>query len=312
MPMKKLSIIILFFLLGHGLSHAQLFPVFSQYYFNELTINPAYAGAHVQLSATTTYRNQWINFPGAPKTMAFTAHSSFMRGKVGVGLLANVDKIGSYANKDLSAIYAYRLKFGSSTLSFGLQAMMYFMSADFSNLNLKDPGFNDFVPINLMRPNIGTGIYYSRKNFFAGLSVPMLMNADFSKSGLSAPVKQARNYFLRSGFISNLDDRGDFKINPSFLLRLQEGQPVSADLNAAVIFYDVFSAGASYRVGFSTIGFVSLKITEQLYFNYSYDFTRNDMRPFSNGTHELMLNYRYKISRVHKNLPCPGYFNYHE
>ena len=92
--MKKISIFFLVFILSQAVSHAQLFPVFSQYYFNELTINPAYAGAHVQLSATTTYRNQWINFPGAPKTMAFTAHSSFMRGKVGVGLLANVDKIG--------------------------------------------------------------------------------------------------------------------------------------------------------------------------------------------------------------------------
>ena len=89
---------------------AQLYPVFSQYYFNELMINPAFAGAHVQFSATTTYRNQWINFPGAPKTFSLSAHSSFVNGKVGLGFMINEDKIGSYANKDLTISYAYKLK----------------------------------------------------------------------------------------------------------------------------------------------------------------------------------------------------------
>jgi hypothetical protein len=44
------------------IGYAQQYPVFTQYYFNELVINPAYAGAHVQLSLTSSYRNQWVNF----------------------------------------------------------------------------------------------------------------------------------------------------------------------------------------------------------------------------------------------------------
>lgn len=293
-------------------SRAQLYPVFSQYYFNEMFINPAYAGSHIQLSATSTYRNQWLNFPGAPKTVSFSAHSSFMRGKVGLGFLTNADKIGSYSNKDIALIYSYRLRFGKSTLAFGLQGMGYFMSADFSAINLRDPGSPDFIPVNKFKPNIGTGIYFSKKNFFAGLSVPYLMNTDFRKTGTGINLQLKRTYFLRSGVILNMDQKGNFKVNPNILAKVQEGQPLSVDLNTAFIFYDSFSAGLSYRTGKTMIGFVSMKLTEQLFFNYSFDFTQQDLRPFASGTHEFMINYRYKISRIHKNLPCPTYWNYHE
>src|SRR5258705_9283179 len=99
---------------------SQQTPVYSQYYFNELVINPAYAGAHVQFSATSTYRNQWINFPGAPRTFSITGHTSLNKGKVGLGLMINEDRIGSYANQDVTLSYSYKLKFPQATLSFGL------------------------------------------------------------------------------------------------------------------------------------------------------------------------------------------------
>jgi type IX secretion system PorP/SprF family membrane protein len=294
---------------------AQLYPVFSQYYFNELMINPAYAGAHVQLSATATYRNQWINFPGSPKTFSFSAHSAFVRGKVGLGIMVNVDKIGSYANKDATIVYSYKLKFPKSTLSFGLQGMFYFLNADFSGLNLANQTGPDlqFVPYNQFKPNIGAGVYYHRKNFFVGLSAPYLINTQFSTiEQAAAQLKQTRNYFLRSGFFANLSADGKFKINPSILLRTQEGQPLSLDINAAVILYDVLSVGASYRSGDSFISFVNLQLFENLYFSYSFDFTTSNLSPFSSGSQELMLNYRTKITSVHKNLSCPTYHSYRE
>jgi len=297
------------------ISKAQLYPVFSQYYFNELMINPAYAGAHVQLSTTTTYRNQWINFPGAPKTFSFSAHSSFLRGKVGLGIMVNLDKIGSYANKDVTISYSYKLRFPNSTLSFGLQGMFYFLNADFSSLNLKnqngpDP---DFVPYNQFSPNVGAGIYYHRKNFFVGFSVPYLINAQFSSiEQLAAQLKQKRNYFLRSGFFAKLSSNGNIKINPSILLRTQEGQPLSIDLNTAFIFYDVFSVGVSYRSEDALISFINLQLVQNLYFSYSFDFTTSNLSPFSSGSQELMLNYRMKINSIHKDLECPAYHSYRE
>src|SRR6187401_2157804 len=87
------------------LSVAQQYPVFTQYYFNELVINPAYAGAQVQFSATAMYRNQWVNFPGAPKTFSISGHTALAKNKVGVGLLVNHDEIGSYKNEHIYANY---------------------------------------------------------------------------------------------------------------------------------------------------------------------------------------------------------------
>ena len=80
---------------SHFTAVAQQYPVFTQYYFNELVINPAYAGAHVELSLTAAYRNQWVNFPGAPKTTSISGHSSLYNGKMGVGMLVNNDQIGT-------------------------------------------------------------------------------------------------------------------------------------------------------------------------------------------------------------------------
>ncbi|GHN03297.1 membrane protein [Cytophagales bacterium WSM2-2] len=279
-------------------------------------INPAYAGAHVQMSTTATYRNQWINFPGAPRTFSFTAHSSFMRGKIGVGMMVNEDRVGSYANQDLTISGAYKIKFPNSTLSFGLQTMLYFIRADFSSLNLTTPVSSDpqFTPYNQFKPNIGTGVYYHKKNFFVGFSVPYLINSTFTASGsaLAAQLKQPRNYFLRSGFIQNLTPTGTLKVNPSILIRAQEGQPLSMDLNASLIFYDLFSAGVSYRSGDSVISFISLQVLENLYFNYSFDFTTSHLAPFSSGTQEVMLNYRAKITSGQRELRCPTYHSYRE
>jgi type IX secretion system PorP/SprF family membrane protein len=294
---------------------AQLYPVFSQYYFNELVINPAYAGAHVQLSANTTYRNQWINFPGSPRTFSFSAHTAFVGGRVGTGLLVNIDKIGSYSNKDITASYAYKIRFGESTLSFGVQGMLYFVGADFSRLllmQIDDPGF---VPINEFKPNVGAGIFYSKKNFFAGFSVPYLINSSFSSvtaDQVATELRQARYYFLRTGAVFKLDPKGDIKINPNFLIRAQEGQPLSADINTGVIFYDVFSAGVSVRLGDSFISFVSLKLSEKLFFSYSFDFTHSTLNPFSSGSHEIQLNFRQRITSIHKELNCPTYYHYRE
>jgi len=280
-------------------------------------INPAFAGAHVQLSATSTYRNQWINFPGSPKTFSLTAHTSLVRGRVGVGIMLNQDKIGSYANKDLTLVYSYKLKFPKSTLSFGIQGSIYFLNADFSALNIQQ-GDPNFIPYNIFKPNIGAGIYYNRKNFFIGFSNPYLINSKFTASAVQADsvirssLGQFRNYFLRSGFIANLDPKGNVRINPSILLRAQEGAPLSLDVNMGFIFYDVFSAGISYRSGDAIISFLGLKLSEKLFFSYSFHFTTSNLGPFSSGTQELMLNYRAKITAVHKNLECPTYHSYRE
>lgn len=292
---------------------AQQYPVFTQYYFNELVINPAYAGNHVQLSATAMYRNQWVNFPGAPKTFNFSTHTALMKNKVGLGLMVNRDEIGSYRNNHIYGSYAYKIHLQDATLALGLQAGVNLLGANFSSLDLShqgDASFYNFV--NEIKPNFGVGAFFSKKNYFLGFSIPFLMNNKVATSAedFLSEIREARYYFLRGGIVLPLDRTEKVKMSPSALIRAQEGQPLSFDLNTAFIFYDVFSIGASYRLGDSFIGYIDLKLSEKIHFGYSYDLTSSSINGFSNGTHEFMLNFRSILRGIHKNPECPQYYHY--
>jgi type IX secretion system PorP/SprF family membrane protein len=294
-------------------AQAQQYPVFSQYYFNELVINPAYAGSHVQLSATAMYRNQWVNFPGAPKTYNFSSHTSLLKNRIGVGIMFNHDEIGSYKNNHVYGYYAYKIHMAKATFSMGLQAGFNLLGADFSKLDLQNPGDASFYNLtSQFKPNFGAGVFYSKKNFFLGFSVPFILNNKIVNSfeALVGEIKEARYYFIRGGMVLPLDRMNKVKINPSVLVRAQEGQPLSFDINSAVIFYDVFSIGGTYRLRDSFISFIDLKISEKIHFGYSYDWTSSEINGFSNGTHEFMINYRQRIRGIHKDPDCPQYYDY--
>ena len=289
---------------------AQQYPVFSQYYFNELVINPAYAGNHVQLSLTSTYRNQWVNFPGAPRTFSISGHTSLYDGKVGVGLLVNHDEIGSYANENVYGYYSYKIAFEKMTLSMGLSAGYNFLGADFSKLDLLNPNDASFAVLNSYKPNFGAGVYLNFKNSFLGFSVPFILNSTLASGNIGAAIQEARYYFLRGGTIRSLNPKGTLKINPSILVRVQEEMPLSMDLNLGVIIHNIVRTGVSWRSGDALIGFVDLKISESFHFAYSYDLTGSELNKFSNGSHEFLLNYRTRIRSIHKNAECPDYYGY--
>jgi type IX secretion system PorP/SprF family membrane protein len=308
-PFLICFLLVAFFTAGH----AQQYPVFTQYYFNELVINPAYAGSHVKLSATAMYRNQWINFPGAPKTLNFSSHTALLKNKIGVGLMVNHDEIGSYKNEHIYFSYAYKINMHDATFAMGLQAGINLLGADFSNLDLSHPDDQSFYNVvNRIKPNFGAGLFFSKKNYFVGFSVPFILNNKVATSAeqFLAEIKEARYYFLRGGVVFPVDRMNKVKVNPSALVRAQEGQPLSFDLNAAVIFYDVFSIGTSYRLGDSFITFIDLKLSEKIHFGYSYDLTSSKLNGFSNGTHEFMINFRSILRGIHKDPECPQYYDY--
>ncbi len=286
--------------------------VYSQYIFNGLLINPAYAGSHVQLSSTLSYRNQWINFEGAPTTATFGIHSAFNKEKVGLGLLMTSDKIGSYTNTSVFGSYAYRIKMQrGGVLSMGVQGGFHNFKADFSALKLKvdsDPIFNGYF--NEFRPNFGGGIFYYNDKFFAGFSVPVILkHTDFFKGNFEQ-LTLPRFYYLNIGTIMPLDRMEKVKVSPSFLLRLQDGTPLSADINLNVIFYDLISVGTSYRTEDALVGLLNFKLSEKFHFSYSYDYTLSSINEYSRGTHEFTINYRTRIKRVHKDVECPYYFSH--
>ncbi|WMN11746.1 type IX secretion system membrane protein PorP/SprF [Marivirga salinae] len=307
---KSLYIIVSLLLLT-GTLKAQQYPIYSQYIFNGLILNPAYAGSHVQLSASAMYRNQWVNFEGAPKTLFFSAHTSLMNEKMGVGLIINDDRIGSYSTQNIYGSYSFIIKMPKGKLALGFQAGLNILSADFRNLNLDDIGDNSFANMTSnLRPNFGTGAYFYNKKFFAGFSVPFLLNNGYGNIDLENAlneIRSARYYYLNGGMMLPLNREKTVKLQPSVLIRSQEGAPLNFDINTSVIFYDLLNVGISYRNIDAVISYIDFKLSESFHFSYSYDWTTSAIKSASFGTHEFMINYRVRLRDIHDNVICPKF-----
>lgn len=288
--------------------------VYSQYLFNGLLVNPAYAGSHVQFSATLTYRNQWVNFPGAPETTTFGAHNTFRKGRIGVGLLVTDDRIGSYNNTGVFGSFSYKIKDATGgVLSMGVQAGLNNFAADFGEIRLSetaDPIFT--VSMSEFRPNFGGGLFYYNKKIFAGFSVPAILTHDqLFRSQSLEQLKTPRYYYLNAGLKLPLDPRTKrVEMQPSVMVRAQEGTPLSVDFNLNVVFDQLISIGTSYRSGDGAILLINYKLSEKIYVGYSYDWITSDIRRYSKGTHELMINFRTRIRRLHGNIECPHVYSH--
>lgn len=306
---RKLIYIVLLVSVFCGKLSAQPHPVSSLYMFDPMLINPAYTGVPVQFSATFIHRNQWVNLPGAPKTNSFSVQSSLFKTRVGVGLLFTNDKIGIHDDYGVYATYAYHLPINSkSKLSMGLQAGFNHLSSDFTKLRIRDlydP--NLFGRITKLNPNFGAGLYYYGERFYVGFGVPFLLeNKLVDVEGVLSEAKQSRNYYFNGGYTFTPDQ--NFKITPSMLVRFQEGAPLGVDINLMGSYKEIVGLGVSYRSNDAVIFLFQLQLFQNLHLGYAYDYTMSDLNQFSKGSHEILLNYRFRIPGIHKGLLCPAYF----
>lgn len=298
-------------------SYCQQRPIHSLYMFDPLLINPAYAGTQVQLSGTAVYRNQWVNFDGAPKTFTASVHSGFRKARVGVGLLFGSDQIGVHSENNMYGVYAYKIPLsqrkGGGVLSFGLQAGFNSAKSNYFKTNPRDG--SEIGAISRFSPNFGAGIFYRNKNAYAGFSVPYIVQnktmgymqiPSDTVAAIHGTGRQQRYYYVLAGFSKQLSPI--VKWMPSALVRVQQNAPLSFDINSMFVFYDVIGLGASYRFGDSVIGLFELQINNNFHVGYAYDITLSDIRLYSNGSHEIMINYRIKLPRIHRGLECPSYW----
>lgn len=316
--MKKLFIYIVFIWLAVGSLYAQQQrPVQSLYMFDQLLINPAYAGSQVQLSATAIYRNQWVNLEGAPQTLTSSVQSSLLRGKMGVGLVLAKDVIGVHEDFSLYASYSYRIKLkAGGTLSMGLQAGFNSIQSDFTKTTVPTTGGSGgagtsdpfYRSTSALNPNFGAGFFYTNKSFYLGFSVPSLLDNEIIQDTELAleRIKNTRTYMTTIG--NTFPMSKDFKIIGSTLLRFQEGAPFSFDVNATGVFRETVGLGVSYRLVEGFVYMFELKINENFHVGYAYDMTTSGLSRVSSGSHEFLLNYRIKIPSIHRGLECPSYF----
>jgi type IX secretion system PorP/SprF family membrane protein len=286
-------------------------PMYSQYVFNGLVINPAYAGTRDVLTASLLYRNQWLSIPGAPKTGMFSIDAPVKNQKVGIGMMVEFDKIGVTNHTGVNGVYSYRIKFEHSALSLGVQAGIGFNNSNFSSVKYSEGTVVDEVFMNdshEVLPNFGFGAYYYSDRFFAGFSIPQIagrtIQRAISSNAESAHLDLANHYFLTSGYL--FDITPDMKLKPSILLKYVNGAPIEMDVNGIVWFYDLLAVGVTYR-SLSSLNFLAqVRLTSQLYLGYSYEYATTSLNTFSSGSHEIMLQYHFDFS--HAKIVTPRFF----
>lgn len=287
---------------------AQQDAMFTQYFFNPLSVNSGYAGSRDALSATLLAREQWVGIDGRPRTQTFTVQSPLPNDRLAVGLSVIKDQVGPVDNTALYGDIAYRFQVTEKArLSLGIKAGLNFFSANLQSLDGLDPADVSFSQniANRALPNFGFGAYYWADNYFIGLSAPKLVENDLgTASGDYSQPKEKRHLFLTGGYVFTLTASVKFK--PTTLIRYVAGAPVSADITANFLFNDRLWVGGMYRFGDAMGALVSFQINNQLRAGYSYDYTLSDLNNYNNGSHELMISYDF-IFQKDKTL-SPRYF----
>jgi type IX secretion system PorP/SprF family membrane protein len=288
---------------------AQQHPMYSQYMFNMLNINPAYAGTRGVVTATALYRNQWVGIDGAPTTTSIGFDMPIKEKKIGVGLQLYDDKLGIERTTGLNASYAFRIQLTESgTLSLGLQAGILNYRANYTEVRTfqpNDPSFNQ--NISGILPSAAAGIYYNSDRFYIGVSTPALLKTKISydnSTDISSVTGRDLHLYLASGFVMNLSR--DLALKPSILIKAVSGAPVEYDLNANLWIQNTLSLGFSYRTGDAYVGMAELQLSKQLRLGYAYDKTFSDLGSYNNGTHELML--RMEFGSSNGKVASPRYF----
>jgi type IX secretion system PorP/SprF family membrane protein len=295
--MKRAHLMFVCLLLACIQAKGQQDAMYTQYMFNMMGVNPAYAGSRGILSATAMYRRQWVGVEGAPETSAISFDMATRDNKIGIGIQAFNDRIGITRNSGFYATYAYRIRFEEKgSLAIGLQGGISNYKADLTKVDLIDDGDVAFSQnINVILPTFGAGVYYNTDRFYAGFSIPNLVKSYLRKDQIyyTADViaKKYMHFFFIAGYVFDLDE--DFKLKPSTLVKMVRGAPVQVDINTNLWIKDVVGVGASYRTGDAVSGLLELQITNQLRLGYAYDQTISRLVKYNQGTHEIMLRFEF-------------------
>ena len=311
--MKNLRKIVIFCFVGVTLpAFNQQDALFTQYMYNKLEINPAYAASHEVFATDLISRFQWVGIEGAPRTFSFSAHTPLRNPHIGLGIYAYRDEVGPSVDYNIMGSFAYRIIFPSSRLCFGLSGGIKYYDIDWGALTPKDAGDVELISQvrNKVVPDADFGIYYYGKWFYAGVSSKHLLQNQLVVSSAPPDDKSSftrllRNFYGIAGFAIPLGDNLTFM--PSGLVKYVQNAPVQADLTASFLILKVLTIGASYRTANAMGMIVEVNAGKGLSIGYSYDIWFNALKAYNQGSHEIRLGYEFDLFNRERML-TPRYF----
>lgn len=293
--LKILSV--LFLLQATAQVFGQRDPVYSQYMFDKVLINPAYAGSSNWIVGSLKYRNHLMGIEGAPQTNLFTFHAPIQKKSMGVGLKAIYDQTAVTNTLTISGIYSFHLGFGNGKLSFGLEGGMVYSSTGYQKLIRHDPD-DPSIPETLetaIVPDASFGIYYQSEKYYAGAALYHMFSSKLlmPESANTEMIQLEKTAYLFGGYI--LDVSKTFALEPGGLLKYAPGAPLQADLNLNLIYNERITLGGSYRMGGTAAVLLKVDVTEGIRIAYSYDLNFSALSNVSSGSHEIMISFGRKL-----------------
>lgn len=303
--MKKLILVFMFFSI---VSNAQQDAQYTQYMYNTIEVNPAYAGSRGALSVFGLYRTQWIGLDGAPETSTFSVNTPLKNSDLGLGVSLVNDKIGPTVENTLSADLSYTIPTSESwNLSFGIKGTANLFNIDINKLSYEDQDDPQFQNLkNKFSPNVGAGIYYHSDRAYIGLSVPNFIETNRYDSDDVAIFKEKINYYLIAGYVFNLDRLEYIKFKPALMAKMVEGAPLQVDVSGNFMFNDKFVLGLAYRWSASVSVMAGFQVTKGMYIGYGYDHETTQLRKYNSGSHEIFL--RFEFFNNYNKMISPRFF----
>jgi type IX secretion system PorP/SprF family membrane protein len=309
--MKRI-ILILLFVFSVFSGFAQQDAQFTQYMYNTVNINPAYAGSRGVLSVFGLYRTQWVGIEGAPKTTSFSINSPIKNSNVGIGLSVINDKIGPSDETSISADISYSIPTSEKyKLSFGVKATANLLNVDFTKLNIYNQGdpLAQYNIDNKFSPNVGAGIYFHSDKTYFGLSVPNFLETkhfdkgqyDFSSNSVAS---EKMHYHFIAGHVFDLST--NLKLKPAVLTKMVKGAPLQVDLSANFLFNDKFTFGGAYRWDAAGSLMAGFQINSGLFIGYAYDMEVTKLANYNSGSHEVFL--RFELAKKAEKVASPRFF----
>lgn len=303
----KTRFIIFTILISSFSCFAQQDAQYTQYMYNTINVNPAYAGSRGVLTIFGLHRTQWVGIDGAPVTNSFSVNSPINNSNLGLGVSFVNDRIGPTVENEISIDLSYSIRTSDTyKLSFGIKGTANLFNLDISKLNPEDASDPQFQNLdNYFSPNIGAGIYLHSDQTYFGLSIPGFLN---SKKYADSPevavnVEQMNLYFI-AGHVFDLSYNVQFK--PALMTKLTQGAPLQLDVSGNFLFNEKFVLGAAWRWDAAVSAMAGFQISDGLFIGYAYDYETTQLRRFNSGSHEVFL--RFELFTKQNKIVSPRFF----
>ena len=279
---------------------------YTQYMYNTININPAYAGSRGVMSVFGLHRTQWVGLDGAPTTNTFSFNTPISNSNLGVGFSLVNDRIGPTSDNTISADISYTIPMNEVyKLSFGVNASGNIFNLDTDKLDpaqANDPNLQNFN--NEFSPNFGAGVYLHSDKLYLGLSVPNFLQDSKYNDNEVAVFQERMNFYFIGGYV--FDVSPSIKFKPAFLTKMVTGSPLQVDASANFLFFDKFMLGGAYRWDAAVSALAGFQVTDGLFIGYSYDMETTQLRRYNSGSHEVFL--RFELFNKVSKMVSPRFF----